>query len=122
MSERPPLPAECASFDASVAELAFALLEPAERDPLLRHAEFCERCRQELLSLTSAADRVLVFAPEAEPPVGFEVRALEDVPPIAVPTPLTISARSSVIDGSTRRSSAATSQRVATTHRSMRAP
>ena len=83
MFDRLSLDADCASFDEDAAELALELLEPGRRDPLLAHAERCQRCRDELQSLSSAADRLLTLAPEAEPPVGFDVRVLESTVPVA---------------------------------------
>jgi hypothetical protein len=70
---------ECDDFDAAVGELAFETLEPAERDAMLAHAAGCDRCRQELQIMSETADRLLLLAPEAEPPVGFEQRALQAV-------------------------------------------
>jgi hypothetical protein len=67
---------DCAAFDDGVAELALEILEPAERDALLAHAAGCDRCRAELQLMAATADRVLLIAPEAEPPVGFEQRAV----------------------------------------------
>ena len=66
---------ECHDFDDAVAELALEILEPAERDAMLTHAAGCDRCRAELQVMAATADRVLLVAPEAEPPVGFEQRA-----------------------------------------------
>ena len=67
----------CAAFDAAIAELAFELLDANERDLLMRHAAGCDRCRAELESSSSVADQLVMLAPEGEPPVGFEQRALE---------------------------------------------
>jgi hypothetical protein len=77
MAERWPEPAACAAFDEGSAELALGLLDAAVADELLAHAAGCDRCRVELDSLVSTADRITLLAPEAEPPAGFERRALE---------------------------------------------
>lgn len=70
----------CDDFDASVAELALEILDPAERDALLAHVDTCDRCAAELLQMAAAADRLTLLAPECEPPVGFEQRVLEGLP------------------------------------------
>ena len=72
-------PITCAAFDASAAELAFELVEPRLRDLLIAHAAGCDRCRRELESLSVTADMLVLLAPEGEPPIGFEQRALADV-------------------------------------------
>jgi hypothetical protein len=69
-------PITCAAFDASAAELAFELVEPRLRDLLIAHAAGCDRCRRELESLSVTADLLVLLAPEGEPPIGFEQRAL----------------------------------------------
>lgn len=66
----------CAGFDDSAAELAFELLDPRRRDRLLSHAAGCDRCRRELESLSATADLFVLLAPEGEPPLGFEQRAV----------------------------------------------
>ncbi|HWJ98660.1 MAG TPA: hypothetical protein VNQ33_10905, partial [Acidimicrobiales bacterium] len=42
----------------------------------LDHLTGCDDCRQALARLTETVDAVIQTAPEAEPPSGFEVRAL----------------------------------------------
>jgi hypothetical protein len=70
---------DCHDFDEAVGELAFETLGAAERDAMLAHAAGCDRCRQELQIMSETADRLLLLAPEAEPPMGFEQRALQAV-------------------------------------------
>ena len=72
----------CARFSAGATELALGLVEGVDADALLEHAASCEACRTELDDLVAAVDRVSLLAPEMEPPVGFESRALA---PIAAP-------------------------------------
>ncbi|MCU1400116.1 MAG: hypothetical protein JWN62_3225 [Acidimicrobiales bacterium] len=67
----------CDAFEAAAAELAFELVEPDVRDVLLTHAAGCDRCRAELESLSVTADLLVLLAPEGEPPIGFEQRAVE---------------------------------------------
>jgi hypothetical protein len=76
MTEPWPEPAACAAFDEAAAELALGLLDATVADELLSHVAGCDRCRVELDSLISTADRLTLLAPEAEPPAGFERRAL----------------------------------------------
>ena len=66
----------CAEFSDQVAELALGVIDARESDALLAHAAGCASCRAELDELTAIADRTATIAPEAEPPVGFEQRAL----------------------------------------------
>jgi hypothetical protein len=67
---------ECAVADEQLAELALGLLAAEEADEVLAHVEGCARCRAELDELSATADRLLVAAPAAEPPAGFEGRAV----------------------------------------------
>ncbi len=60
-------------------ELALGSLTGAERSIALSHLEVCEACRRQLAELSGAADQLLLGAPEMEPPVGFEVRLIEQV-------------------------------------------
>ena len=71
---------ECHDFDEAVGELALETLAPAERDAMLAHAAGCDRCRDELQVMSATADRLLLLAPEAEPPIGFEQRAVMAFP------------------------------------------
>ena len=71
---RPPLRrvVGCEGFDDAVAEFALGLLDADHGDALAAHASGCERCRSELDSMVGVADRLVLLAPHAEPPVGFE--------------------------------------------------
>lgn len=66
----------CHEFDEHLDELALGLLDPLRADPLLAHAVACPRCQARLDELAALADRLLLLAPEAEPPAGFETGAL----------------------------------------------
>jgi len=67
---------QCADVRANLAEAALDLLaEPARSDALV-HVSACAECRAELDELVRTADRLLAWAPEAEPPPGFEQRVL----------------------------------------------
>ena len=60
----------------SAAELALGLLSGPERADALAHLETCAACRTTVEELADVADRMLLLAPEAEPPVGFETGVL----------------------------------------------
>lgn len=73
---RPPLPG-CAAVHDDLTELALGILTGRERSEVLAHVEGCEPCAAELEELAATADLVLQLAPEAEPPVGFELRLIQ---------------------------------------------
>lgn len=81
MSEHQLPDFRCGDFDRDVAELALGILGEQEQARLLDHASTCVRCRNELDSMTLAADRLLVVVPSADPPPGFESRALAGMRP-----------------------------------------
>jgi anti-sigma factor RsiW len=67
----------CEVFDDGVDELALGLVDEPERGRLLAHAAACPRCQARLDELVVLAERLLLVAPEIEPPAGFEARAVE---------------------------------------------
>lgn len=73
--------AECTAFREVAPELALGIAEGDERAAALDHLAGCDDCRQALVRLTEAVDAVVATAPEAEPPSGFEVRALASFDP-----------------------------------------
>jgi hypothetical protein len=62
-------------------ELSLGLVDEPERGELLTHVDSCPRCRALLDDLSATADQVLLLAPEAEPPAGFEARAVAAMAP-----------------------------------------
>ena len=66
---RPPA---CGESEAWGAELALGLLSGPERATGLSHLAGCPNCREQVDELARVADRLLLLAPEAEPPAGFE--------------------------------------------------
>jgi hypothetical protein len=62
-------------------ELALGMVDEPERGELLTHVDRCPRCRALLDDLSAIADQVVLVAPEAEPPVGFEARAVAAMDP-----------------------------------------
>ena len=71
----------CADVDASVDELAVGAVSEPLRSGLLAHAASCPSCDLRLRELVAVADRLLLLAPSAEPPPGFETRVLATLRP-----------------------------------------
>jgi hypothetical protein len=67
----------CELLEAFAAELALGSLTGPERSAALAHLDECQHCRRLVEELTAAAESLLLIAPEADPPAGFEVRLLE---------------------------------------------
>jgi hypothetical protein len=67
----------CEECSTELAELALGVLTGRERARALAHVDSCPRCAEELEQLSRAADTMLQAAPDAEPPMGFEVRLFE---------------------------------------------
>jgi hypothetical protein len=70
---------DCVSFAEIAPELALGLADSQERGELLEHANACIACQRYLDSLTFASERLLMAAPEVEPPSGFETRVLDRI-------------------------------------------
>jgi hypothetical protein len=66
----------CGRFQSVAAELALGSLTGPERSAALAHLDDCDDCRALLEDLSVTADALLLAAPEADPPAGFEVRLL----------------------------------------------
>lgn len=71
----------CELFDSVAAELALGSLTGAARSSALLHLDGCEDCRGLIEELSAAADALLLAAPEADAPAGFEVRWLARIKP-----------------------------------------
>jgi hypothetical protein len=66
----------CTDVRALAAEAALGLLSGSERSDVLAHLAGCSACSDEVDQLAAAADRLLLLAPRAEPPAGFESTVL----------------------------------------------
>lgn len=66
----------CAIVDALAAEAALGLLAGSERAQVLAHLDTCDNCRELIRELSAVADDLVLVAPNAEPPAGFEERVL----------------------------------------------
>ncbi|CAA9241651.1 MAG: hypothetical protein AVDCRST_MAG10-1628 [uncultured Acidimicrobiales bacterium] len=75
----------CAQLEDVAAELALGTVSGAERAAALDHVAGCAACRNLVDQLARAADSLLLLAPEAEPPPGFESRVLSRITPAARP-------------------------------------
>ncbi len=58
-------------------EFALGTLSGRERSQVLRHLANCTNCRASVETYVAATDLVLHLGPEAEPPLGFESRVIE---------------------------------------------
>ena len=74
MSSNPTI--NCEEFDHEAEDLALGHVEEPRRTQLLAHAETCPQCQSLLGGLGTVVDRLLLVAPQLEPPAGFESRAL----------------------------------------------
>jgi len=66
----------CAAFGDDLAQLALGTLSGRERANVIDHVQGCVECAAELEGLSIAADALLLLAPEATPPNGFDQRVL----------------------------------------------
>ena len=71
----------CAQFEDAASELSLGQVPEPERSALLDHAAGCGSCRTLLDELGALADRLLLLAPEVEPPAGFDARVLATIAP-----------------------------------------
>lgn len=66
----------CEEFDDRAEDLALGLVDEPDRSELLAHVVECPACQSLLDGLGTVVDRLLLVAPQVEPPAGFENRAL----------------------------------------------
>jgi len=67
----------CAEGELLLPELALGTLTGEDRARALEHVGSCQRCSDELRRLNELGDALLLLAPSAEPPVGFESRVVD---------------------------------------------
>jgi hypothetical protein len=60
-------------------DFAFGILDGEARADVLLHLDHCPTCQRFVSELSETADAVVLLAPEAEPPPGFERRALDRI-------------------------------------------
>lgn len=68
---------ECDDMRLLLPELALGTISGQDRARALEHLAECSDCRRELSSFSAVVDELLLLAPSAEPPVGFESRVME---------------------------------------------
>ncbi|MGH3846353.1 MAG: zf-HC2 domain-containing protein [Pseudonocardiaceae bacterium] len=73
----------CRQCNELAAELALGVLPGVERARVLAHLSQCATCANTVSSLTLTVDRLIELLPDAEPPAGFEQRALTALGPPA---------------------------------------
>jgi hypothetical protein len=66
----------CETFRDDLALLALGTLSGRDRADVIDHVEGCPECAAELEGLSVAADALLLLAPEATPPLGFDQRTV----------------------------------------------
>ncbi len=67
----------CAEGELLLPELALGTLTGEDRARALEHVGNCQRCSDELRRLNELGDELLLLAPSAGPPVGFESRVVD---------------------------------------------
>ena len=77
----------CAQLEELAAELALGTVSGAERAAALDHLAGCGACRNLVDQLARVADNLLLLAPVAEPPPGFESKVLSQLGVAPAPAP-----------------------------------
>ena len=60
-------------------DFAFGILDGEARADVLLHLDHCPTCQRFVSELSETADAMVLLTPEAEPPPGFERRALDRI-------------------------------------------
>jgi len=60
-------------------DFAFGILDGEARSDVLLHLDECPTCQRYVSELSETADAMVLLAPEAEPPPGFERRTLDRI-------------------------------------------
>jgi hypothetical protein len=76
---------DCSDLAEVAPELALEILGGDERAAAIAHLEGCVTCQLLVDTLAADADRLLMLAPTAEPPVGFQQRVLTSLIQVARP-------------------------------------
>ncbi|WP_211240212.1 zf-HC2 domain-containing protein, partial [Promicromonospora kroppenstedtii] len=71
----------CADLRDALTEVALGVADGTTRGEVMAHLATCDRCRDELSSLSATADELLLLVPEREPAAGFEGRVLDRLTP-----------------------------------------
>jgi hypothetical protein len=68
---------KCEEIHELAPEIALGIADGEERAEALRHLSSCAESRRAVERLSGVADELLLMAPTAEPPAGFESRVVE---------------------------------------------
>jgi hypothetical protein len=71
----------CVEMRDLIPEVAMGVAPGDQRARALAHVAVCAECRALLARATDAVDELMLLAPEAEPPIGFDARVLEALQP-----------------------------------------
>jgi hypothetical protein len=72
---------DCEHLRELGAEIALGIADGEDRAWALDHLADCPECRQRIERLSALADELLLIAPAAEPPAGFEARVADSIKP-----------------------------------------
>jgi hypothetical protein len=72
---------DCARLREMGAEVALGISDGADRAWALDHLADCTECRARIERMSTVADELLLLAPVAEPPAGFEERVAGAIEP-----------------------------------------
>lgn len=75
-----PVGLSCVEVETLAPDLALGTVDGAERAAVLSHLTGCAKCRELADRLAGVADGLLLLAPPADPPAGFESRVLSRIP------------------------------------------
>jgi hypothetical protein len=73
--------APCEHLREIASEVALGIADGEDRAWALEHLDGCPACRARIERLSDLADELLLLAPAAEPPAGFEARVGEAISP-----------------------------------------
>ena len=72
-------PMDCAEVREVAPEFALGVLDGDARAEVVEHLDRCPTCRTAVGELSETADAMVLLAPEAAPPPGFERRVMEHI-------------------------------------------
>lgn len=72
-------PLDCSGVRDAAAEFALGVIDGELRSEVLLHLDHCAPCRTAVSEVSEVADALVLCAPEAEPPSGFQQRALQQM-------------------------------------------
>jgi hypothetical protein len=72
---------DCTRMNEMAAEVALGIADGADRAWALDHLADCPECRARVERMAAVADELLMVAPAAEPPAGFEERVAGSIEP-----------------------------------------